>query len=713
MRTIDIGELAQANRPRLSARPRTLRRIGPTLACELSLRRNYIAALRPAAVMVRDRGIPLFEELRRRLTVGDNSLPIGTPEKSPQIWTQFTKDDTAGLGIFGRALQDALRSGAYEVEGGIRQTLEQEEARHRTAFSGTIRATTGIDVSSVFTDRDVRDHIEVAVQRNVRQITGIGDDMVGRVTQTIIDGAQRGLRTSQVAKKLAEDLGWSSKRASFVARDQTATLNGTLNEVRQTQVGIEKYEWSTSRDERVRRLHEDLEGTIHRWDEPGPDAGLHPGQPINCRCVAIAVIGDVQVSDFRAVEVSDAFMDFKEHEHPRGHGGKWTDKADTTKLSPAQTLAKQPIWMRASPTKQRQAQLAENLAAAEARIAAKAKEREAEVKKAKKEVPTPSEQAVTLIRREAEVRRAEREATATPPPSAVTQQEKKVQTPETVKAAERLKLPISYTGTDAPARMHTLIVDSPLPKTTKVTYEQVQKMPPSVLKTEGAEREFKIDGEVKPVQDYVFPARVEQYLKDPDEFSLTKGMITTATVNGEDVILDGTHRIVAAKLKGETSIKAVHRGSWTVEGDAWTRATESKVDGFEAKPGSVNDVAGKTLYRGGKPGATPNPLGTYLTTAKKFAAGYGSELKEFVIPKDAVILDFDHPRVNEVLGYEEELTKGDRIAIFGALGTDRDDWDTDATVIAAYREKIKAAGYTVVALSLGMGEGDTRVFVFS
>jgi hypothetical protein len=55
--------------------------------------------------------------------------------------------------------------------------------------------------------------------------------------------------------------------------------------------GSARYIWTTMRDERVRQLHRELEGTVQRWDSP-PLAGLpaffgHPGEAAGpCRCQA-------------------------------------------------------------------------------------------------------------------------------------------------------------------------------------------------------------------------------------------------------------------------------------------------------------------------------------------------------------------------------------------------------------------------------------------
>ena len=80
-----------------------------------------------------------------------------------------------------------------------------------------------------------------------------------------------------------------NSRAALIARDQTSKLTSDLNELRQTQAGVEEYDWSTSRDERVRKSHREKEGRRFRWDNPPADTG-NPGDDVLCRCVGIGVI---------------------------------------------------------------------------------------------------------------------------------------------------------------------------------------------------------------------------------------------------------------------------------------------------------------------------------------------------------------------------------------------------------------------------------------
>ena len=67
-------------------------------------------------------------------------------------------------------------------------------------------------------------------------------------------------------------------------------------------MGIKQYIWSTSGDERVRDSHAENDGKIFSYDDPPPTG--HPGDEINCRCVAIPYFGDKVEQKAEEVEQS-------------------------------------------------------------------------------------------------------------------------------------------------------------------------------------------------------------------------------------------------------------------------------------------------------------------------------------------------------------------------------------------------------------------------
>jgi ADP-ribose pyrophosphatase YjhB (NUDIX family) len=121
-------------------------------------------------------------------------------------------------------------------------------------------------------------------------------------------------------------------------------------------------------------------------------------------------------------------------------------------------------------------------------------------------------------------------------------------------------------------------------------------------------------------------------------------------------------------------------------------------------------VAGKTLYRGGKAGGKPNPLGTYLTTDKKWASSYGDEVTAHKIDDDAKVLDLQHPDAHKVWGkgwFDKEPSIGDKMSLFAGAGAEGDD-----ALRPEIHSNIKDAGYHGISMSHGMGPGQTRAFMY-
>ncbi len=59
---------------------------------------------------------------------------------------------------------------------------------------------------------------------------------------------------------------------------------GLINQLRQQDLGIERYVWRSRDDDKVRSAHAAYDDRTFRWDDP--PAGGHPGQAHNCRCIA-------------------------------------------------------------------------------------------------------------------------------------------------------------------------------------------------------------------------------------------------------------------------------------------------------------------------------------------------------------------------------------------------------------------------------------------
>ena len=167
----------------------------------------------------------------------------------------------------------------------IRRVLSDTDTR----LAGSIRSSLGIDITGTFQRSGaLQEEMNRAIQANVALIKDIPDKFLEKLKQTITNGVQEGARHESLISDVEDLLGVTESRAELIARDQVGKLNSDFSRVRQTSLGIEEYEWSTSGDERVREEHADLDGQVFRWDSP-PDPDGHPGMAINCRCVAIPI----------------------------------------------------------------------------------------------------------------------------------------------------------------------------------------------------------------------------------------------------------------------------------------------------------------------------------------------------------------------------------------------------------------------------------------
>lgn len=134
----------------------------------------------------------------------------------------------------------------------------------------------------------LQEEIEAFIVQNVSLIKTIPEDFFKSIKGIVLDGARSGKTINDISSDLDKRVDVSKSKAKFIARDQVSKFNGDLNRLRQTNIGIKSYIWSTSLDERVRESHAKKEGKEFRWDNPPSDTG-HPGEDFQCRCVALAI----------------------------------------------------------------------------------------------------------------------------------------------------------------------------------------------------------------------------------------------------------------------------------------------------------------------------------------------------------------------------------------------------------------------------------------
>jgi len=157
-----------------------------------------------------------------------------------------------------------------------------------------MRSLLGVDV--VNAEPWLVPRIEAFARANVALVKSVPESYFTEIEKIVTQGMSEGVRWEELADDMTERYGVAESRATLIARDQVGKLTGQVNEERQTELGVSRFVWRTSNDNRVRASHADLEGETFSWDDPPEVDGeedVTPGKPINCRCQAEPVLDDV------------------------------------------------------------------------------------------------------------------------------------------------------------------------------------------------------------------------------------------------------------------------------------------------------------------------------------------------------------------------------------------------------------------------------------
>lgn len=151
-------------------------------------------------------------------------------------------------------------------------------------------------------ERALEPFVQDFIAENVKLVKSVGFDQLDKLRTIISEHTGAGGTVQPLRNKLMDAFGLTRQRANLIARDQILKAAGKTNELRQKQVGITGYTWSTSHDERVRPDHAALDGETFSWSDPpvvDEKSGrrAHPGLDYCCRCVAIPNVAQLLGGD--------------------------------------------------------------------------------------------------------------------------------------------------------------------------------------------------------------------------------------------------------------------------------------------------------------------------------------------------------------------------------------------------------------------------------
>lgn len=135
-------------------------------------------------------------------------------------------------------------------------------------------------------------YLEAATIQNANLIKSIPQRYLDDVANTVQTGMRNGVLPKYIAEELTEKFGVASRRAKFIARDQSAKVTGEIAKQRQLDAGFTAFKWVDAHDSRVRHRHREIANKdtglgigVYRWDDlPKSDDGtpIQPGQDYNC-----------------------------------------------------------------------------------------------------------------------------------------------------------------------------------------------------------------------------------------------------------------------------------------------------------------------------------------------------------------------------------------------------------------------------------------------
>lgn len=165
--------------------------------------------------------------------------------------------------------------------------------QNQQEVSKNLKNQTGIDLSAYLGNSPrIAEKVNAMTTANVQLIKSIRSQYLDKVQNAVTQAVVNGTLNKDLVQQIKDIGKTTEKRAIFIARDQSSKLNAALTQARHEDVGITKYTWSTSGDERVRESHVEKDGQVFEYANPPADTG-HPGHDFNCRCVAIPYLGDV------------------------------------------------------------------------------------------------------------------------------------------------------------------------------------------------------------------------------------------------------------------------------------------------------------------------------------------------------------------------------------------------------------------------------------
>lgn len=200
-------------------------------------------------------------------------------KKRPTITQDASYSDDIARMIREAKLKINEEFSAKELSNMARRVAARGDTFNKEQVSKVFKKILGLD--PIATEPWLKQEVKAFVKVNAGLIKSISTTYLSQVEQVVSSGARSGYTTKEIADEIEKRFNVSESKAAFLARDQVSKFNGDLTKLRYQNVGVNRYEWSTSGDERVRDSHVEKDGNIYSFDDPPSDTG-NPGDDYQC-----------------------------------------------------------------------------------------------------------------------------------------------------------------------------------------------------------------------------------------------------------------------------------------------------------------------------------------------------------------------------------------------------------------------------------------------
>lgn len=202
--------------------------------------------------------------------------------------------------VYERTLGEGMRDSVDDVEGvtdemaramtrltvalgpDLENWIVQVEKWHRGKF-GQLFTPVGVKLDTLLTAADVRPTLKAVMGENISLIRSLDDQMRNGISGAVFRGLTNRTPAREVAREIRRVTDIGKRRAELIAADQLQKLTSRLDQERQEQVGIDRFQWAHSRKKYPRPEHVARDGKIYAWDSTVAKNDP-PGRAIRCGC---------------------------------------------------------------------------------------------------------------------------------------------------------------------------------------------------------------------------------------------------------------------------------------------------------------------------------------------------------------------------------------------------------------------------------------------